>query len=359
MPELTAELQNVADLITRFIEHDFFPAGICPSVLSEAVVAYPSRGGKRIRPALLLWTCAMFGGKIREAVPAAAAVEIYHNWTLVHDDIIDRDEIRRGAPAQHIMLRDYAKKNFPGISQANQEAFGTSFAILTGDIQQGWAIHALCSMLDLGVAPDLVLRLVRAMQSDLNRALISGEALDVEFEYRNPADVSEEDVLRMIDGKTGALVNFSVQTGAAIAHGRYEPHSDLYATLHDFSRDFARAFQLQDDLLGIYGEPKKFGKPIGSDFQEAKPTLLYLEAMKRLDEDGRARLNSMLRLPFYGEAEINTLRSLLSDCGAADAVRAKNDELVRSAVSILRTCPDNEWRDLLVEFSTKIMSRTV
>lgn len=357
MLNLTEELDKIAISISKFIEKDPFPATIRPLALAESVLDYPERGGKRIRPALLLWTCAMLGGDTRMAISAAAAVEIYHNWTLVHDDIIDRDELRRGKPTSHISLKHYAENAFPGKSQEDAAAFGTAFAILTGDAQQAWAINALCKLADYGAAPELVLRLVHAMQTELNRNLISGEAQDIEFEYLEPADVRKDDVLRMIDGKTGALIEFSVQAGAAIAKGRYEPYSEIYMKLSKFSRDFARAFQLQDDMIGVFSDVTKLGKPICADFKEAKPTLLYLEAIDRLDDNGRQELNSMLRLPVYGKEEISKIRAILTDCGAKQTITDMNRQYTESAVSILKSFPDNDWRALLVEFVEQLLSR--
>ena len=352
------ELRRVGEQIGDFLKADPFPETVRPGVLGDAVRDYPGRGGKRLRPALVLWACELFGGNREQAIPAAAAVEIYHNWTLVHDDIIDRDELRRGQPSTHVTIRDYAAKKL-NASPEQAAAFGESFAILAGDIQQGWAVERLASVADRGVDPALALTLVRAMQTKLNRDLISGEARDVEFELLDPATVSEADVMAMIDGKTGAIMEFALHSGAAIAKGVYEPESADFRALSRYAANLAAAFQLQDDMLGVFGDEKVFGKPLCSDFQEAKPTLLYLEALRRLDAAGRARLNSFLRLPHYSESDIAAVRALLTDCGAADAVRARIARLSADARAALLPLPDNPWRGLLDTLVEQMLNRSV
>jgi geranylgeranyl diphosphate synthase type I len=352
------ELRRVGEQIGEFLKQDAFPETIRPALLGDAVRDYPGRGGKRIRPALVLWACELFGGDREQAIPAAAAVEIYHNWTLVHDDIIDRDELRRGRPTTHVTLRDHAasRLNAPPEQAA---AYGESFAILAGDIQQGWAVERLASIADCGVDPALALTLVRAMQTKLNRELISGEALDVEFELLDPAAVSEADVMGMIGGKTGAIMEFALHCGAAIAKGAYEPESPDFIALSRYAADLAAAFQLQDDMLGVFGDEKVFGKPLCSDFQEAKPTLLYLEAVRRLPAERRGELDASLRLPHYSDDDIAHIRALLTDCGAADAVRERIARLSADSRAALRPLPDNLWRGLLDTLVEQMLIRSV
>ena len=352
------ELARVSAMVGNELNSDPFPETVRPSVLGAAVRDYPCRGGKRLRPAMVIWSCELFGGSADQALPAAAAVEIYHNWTLVHDDIIDRDDLRRGQPTTHVTLRQHAQSEL-NAPLPRAAAFGESFAILAGDVQQGWAAERLASITDRGVSPALALDLVRAMQTRLNRELISGEALDVQFELLDPATVSEEDVLRMIDGKTGAIMEFALHCGAAVAKGAYEPDSADFQALSRYAKSLARAFQLQDDVLGVFGDEKVFGKPLCSDFQEAKPTLLYLEALRRLPPDRIPELNSLLRLPHYGPDEIGQVRSILTSCGAAEAVRRRIRELSDDARQALQPLPANSRRDLLDALVGQLLVRSV
>ncbi len=352
------ELRRVGEEIGDFLKNDPFPKAIRPASLGEAVRDYPGRGGKRIRPALVLWACELFGGDRAQAVPAAAALEIYHNWTLVHDDIIDRDELRRGRPSEHVALRDYAASELKADAPL-AAFFGESFAILAGDVQQGWAVEALASVADRGVDPALALKLVRAMQTKLNRELISGEALDVEFELRDPATVSEAAVMNMINGKTGAIMEFALHCGAAFAKGAYEPASPDFQALSRYAANLAAAFQLQDDMLGVFGDEKVIGKPLCSDFQEAKPTMLYLEAVRRLPAERRPELDALLRLPRYSDADIASIRAILTETGAADAVRGSIAALSGLAKNALQPLPDNPWRAMLNTLVDQMLIRSV
>jgi len=358
MTAFTDELRRVGEQIGDFLCSDTFPETIHPAALGEAVRDYPCRGGKRIRPALVMWACELFGGDREQAIPAAAAIEIYHNWTLVHDDIIDRDDLRRGKLSTHASLRNHAEKNLKATPE-QAAAFGESFAILAGDIQQGWAVERLASVADHGVSPGLALELVRAMQTKLNRELISGEAQDVEMELLDSSFVSEADVMNMINGKTGAIMEFALHCGAAIAKGAYEPKSPDFRALSRYAANLAAAFQLQDDMLGVFGDAKVFGKPVCSDFQEAKPTMLYLEAVRRLPADRRPELDSFLRLPHYSDADVAAICALLTGCGAADAVRESIINLSASARAALLPLPANQWRGMLDTLVEHMLVRSV
>ena len=352
------ELRRVGEQIGDYLKNDPFPETVRPPALGDAVRDYPGRGGKRIRPALVLWACELFGGNREQAVPAAAAIEIYHNWTLVHDDIIDRDDLRRGLPSTHVTIRDYAASK---LNAAPEQAafFGESLAILAGDVQQGWAVERLASVADRGVDPALALTLVRAMQTKLNRELISGEARDVEFELLDPSAVSISDVMSMINGKTGAIMEFALHCGAAIAKGAYEPKSPDFVALSRYAVNLAAAFQLQDDMLGVFGDEKVLGKPICSDFQEAKPTMLYLEAIRHMDAAGRARLDSYLRLPRYTDADVAAIRAILTESGSAETVRHSIAALSGCASAALRQLPDNQWRAMLDTLVEQLSVRSV
>ena len=147
---LKEELKLNAERVSKIIGEDDFPGGIKPKFLRAAVLDYPLRGGKHLRSALLSWSCGLFGGDIESARFAAAAVEIYHNWTLVHDDIIDNDILRRNKPSTHVDLANFATAQYDSLKNES-EKFGRDFAILTGDIQQGWAANMLMKSTEAGV----------------------------------------------------------------------------------------------------------------------------------------------------------------------------------------------------------------
>lgn len=354
--DIKTELQLVADKINDGIRHDPFPETLYPEELRTAVRSYPELGGKRLRPALLLWACGLFGGDIAKAFPAAQAVEIFHNWTLVHDDIIDSDSLRRGKPTTHVEIARYASTKF-GTDTAKSEKFGTDLAILAGDVQQAWALNTMLKLAETGVDPALVIALTRRMQETLDRGLISGEALDVELSLRDPADVQAEEVLRMISGKTSVLLTFCVQCGAAIALNNADFETEEQKLLAEFAENLGLAYQLEDDLLGVYGEIEQFGKPLCSDFQERKSTLLYLEAKKRLSGDDAVRLDALTGLPFYSMEMVQILRRILTDCGAEQAIRDLVNRSTEKALEALQKLPDNEYRERLGALACYLLKR--
>ncbi len=359
MNDFKTELKSVARKINDMIRNDFFPETIRPEELRDAVRAYPSMGGKRLRPALLLWSCGLFNGNPANAMHAAAAVEIFHNWTLVHDDIIDCDSFRRGVPTSHTEIARYAAAKF-STDEATAKKYGNDIAILAGDAQQAWAVSMMLRLTEKGVNPALVIALCRRMQETLNRELLSGEAIDVQLALRDLDSVNEEKVLHMIGGKTSALLTYCVQCGAAIAKNSAEWDSDPdQKLLSDFSAKLGLAYQLQDDLLGVFGEIEQFGKPLCSDFKDRKPTLLYLEAQRRLTGEDAKLLTAMTGQPFYSSKMVDMIRSLLTDCGAADAVRERGRKLTDEALTALRALPENQYRDLLEELAKTLLNRTI
>ena len=358
MSDWKTEWRLIADRVSHFIRSDHFTDSIRPDFLRDAVRAYPCAGGKRLRPVLLMWSCGLFGGDPAKALPAAAAVEIYHNWTLVHDDIIDCDDLRRGMPTTHASLRELADARYKTEPEASAK-FGADFAILAGDLQQAWAMDALLRLRDKGVPDTVVFFLARRMERDLAIDLISGEAVDVEFGSRDCLNVSEEEVRAMIAGKTGAILRYCVQAGAFIAkESPYFKGKDL-DLITEFADALGLAFQLQDDFLGIFGDEKKFGKPIGSDFQEAKPTLLFLAALQKADPVKKSRLLALTGLPEYSPESISEIRSILTETGAADQLRAEIVHCSDRAEHILNKLPDNPYRSYLRELTRELVNRDV
>lgn len=355
--QLRKEISDVCSAVNKQIASDRFPETVQPDLLREAVRLYPMRGGKRLRPVLTLWSCGAVGGDPRKALNAAAAVEIYHNWTLVHDDIIDCDEVRRGAPTCHSALRQQSSEAF-GLLPERAEKYGTSMAILAADIQQAWAVDMLLRSESRGVPPDVVLAMVRRMETFLGKGLISGEALDVEFEYRKDMP-SLKELSEMIRGKTGTLLAYSAECGAMIGLETTDSERPTIRALSRFAFSLGYAFQLQDDLLGIYGDEQTFGKPICSDFREGKPTVPVLEALNRLDAPGREKLLSMMRLDHYGQAEINEIRDLLEGCGARETVAKDAEKASEDALKNLMFLPATHYRELLAELAKYLLERKV
>lgn len=361
-------LQANADAVSQIIKEDNFPDTLTPDFLKDAVRDYPLRGGKRLRSALLSWSCGLLGGTPESAKFAAAAVEIYHNWTLVHDDIIDNDPTRRNAPSQHIVLANLAKKKY---TSDNRGKFGQDFAILTGDIQQGWAVNMLIRSIESGVSNKTVLYLVKKLQEQVNRELISGEALDVEFSYRNITDITKEQVEKMLYMKTGVLLEFSAVTGGIIALDTEFPKDTSFTELQQiiendtrlkrvaqFAADAGIAFQLQDDWLGIFGNEEQLGKPIASDISEAKPTILLMETFERINDTERAELNSFIGKEHFSEEELSTIRKIIIESGAEEVVTKRAQELLTKAKQSLDIFDDSIYKINLLKWADYLINRS-
>ena len=351
------ELAVISNTITELISTDDFPESIRPSCLASAVRSYPVRGGKRLRPALLLWANGVLGGDPQQALYAGCAVELFHTWTLVHDDIIDEDDFRRGQPTSHIEIASYAENTYGKNKELNGK-YGRDMAILCGDIQQAWAMNMLLKCREKGVEDSLISELMLRFQK-VNKILISGEALDVEFPMRDLSGITREEVKEMILGKTSCLLKFAVQCGGAVALQKADFEDPYLAALGSFAEELGIAFQLRDDYLGIFGSVEKFGKPIGSDFQESKPTFLYLDAMELLPPSGKERLKALTGLKEYPEEKIRELRTLLQESGAEAKCLQEIAHLTEKAHARLMLLPDNKYRKLLEDLLSYLLERTV
>jgi len=350
------ELNKISDLISELLRNDSFPDKIEPIQLKDAVLSYPMRAGKRLRPALVMWSCGLLEGDIKQAEYAAAAVEIYHNWTLVHDDIIDEDELRRGMPATHTELKNYAHKKY-NLKKVKSKKFGSDFGILAGDLQHSWAMNLLLKSTLNGVQPNLVIELCRDLCQTLSRDLISGEALDVEFSYRNIENVTPEEVERMMYLKTGALLNYSVTTGAKIALQSDCSLDRRLQKLTDFATAAGIAFQLRDDWLGIFGETESFGKPLGTDICSGKPTMLILNTLQRLNDNDSNKLLSYIGTPKISSDDLLEIRSLVKKSGAEKYILKKSDILRNYAEKSLAGFPNNKYKSLLLELNDYLVDR--
>ncbi len=352
------ELKKIAKQIDEIIKNDDYPSTIVPEYLRAAVKAYPERGGKRLRPALLAWCCGLCGGRTEMTLYPGAAAEIYHNWTLVHDDIIDGDDLRRGQPTTHRVLTNYALSNITS-DNAIAEKFGRDMAILAGDLQQGWATAVLLKATSHGVSAPVVAALTARLQEEVGRELISGEALDVAFALRDPRRVSVGEVEQMITLKTGALLRFCAESGAAIALNTTCFESPEVKAIGDFADALGIAFQLRDDWLGIFGDTQKFGKKIGADLAERKPTVMLLKALENATPDEQQQLMALLGRDNYPSELMEQATLLFRQTGAEQYILNRITRLSDDARSILRGFPDNPYRQLLLELTDFLLSRDV
>ncbi len=244
-----------------------------PEGLYEPIAYGLSNGGKLLRPALLLASCEAVGGDAEKALSQAAAIEMYHNFTLFHDDVMDRADLRRGKPTVCAKWDD-------------------NTAILSGDTLLTLAVEKVVE----NVEPQKAVELLRIF----NRAAIEvyeGQQYDMMFENRD--NVGIDDYVNMIRLKTSVLLGAACKIGAVMGNA----DSSRSQALYDFAMNLGVAFQLQDDMLDVYGDPKVFGKAIGGDILNNKKTFLLINAINLAEGDTKAELNNWLNAshPFPGE----------------------------------------------------------
>lgn len=297
--------------------------------LIEPVKYILSLGGKRIRPVLALTACNLFNDKIDDAVFPAAGLEIFHNFTLVHDDIMDKAPVRRGFPTVHTKW------------DLNQ-------AVLSGDVMSFIANE--CFML---TPPQLFLKIFRIF----NKAAIDvciGQQLDVVYE--KSLVVTEQEYLKMIGLKTAALVAASVRIGAVIG-GSSDKDADL---LFDYGRNMGLAFQIQDDILDIWGETKVFGKNQGGDIVSNKKTFPYIKAMEMAGEEVRKQLQMLFSgKEMNPEEKIRTVTGLFDQLNIRESSESLANEFINKAFEFLqKVSVDDKRKKELTELASSLIGRS-
>jgi geranylgeranyl diphosphate synthase type II len=252
------ELQQLIEKAIPEIEYPSHPENL------YAPISYiMNLGGKRLRPALVLIATDLFSGDVLKAMPAALAIETFHNFTLIHDDIMDNAPLRRGKQTVH-------------------EKWGTNNAILSGDVMMVEANKQLAQV-DSSVLKDVLNTFNATAQG-----VCEGQQLDMEFETR--VDVSIPEYIDMIRLKTAVLVGGAMKLGAIIANAPQESANLIY----EFGERLGIAFQLQDDILDVYGDPEKFGKQVGGDIISNKKTFLLLSLQQQLSTADQKVLDAQL-----------------------------------------------------------------
>jgi geranylgeranyl diphosphate synthase type I len=282
-----------------------------------------TEGGKRIRPALVYYTYRACGGAADEEVlPLALATELLHTYLLIHDDIMDHAELRRGQPTAHVRFRDaHRARGFHG----DAADFGRSVAILLGDLAQSWAVE-LAMGVSLGRGGRELARCFSAMCQEV----IGGQYLELLVAQRRAA--TEEELLRVLRLKSGRYTaERPIQLGALLAGA---PAATV-AGLSRYGAAVGEAFQLQDDLLGMFGDPGTVGKPVDTDLKEGKFTFLIHHALARATPGQREVLEAALGRPDASEAQTADALRALEETGARAAVLAMTTERLRQAQEAL------------------------
>ncbi len=343
-------------LLLDYLLQERFVERFRPDHLRDAVYSYIQGGGKSLRPAVALLACSALGGDEAQALPIAAAIEVFHTWTLVHDDVIDRDDRRRSLPTVHHDFAARARSEF-GWDAVDSAHYGTTIALLAGDVQQAWSWSLFFEAhLEFGLRAELILRLANDLASRITPLLVEGETLDVQF-AASARQLSEALVMDMLWKKTGALYEFAGRAGAAIALDNASPQEPAAKAIARFCSLCGTAFQLQDDILGIVGDAQQLGKPVGSDIREGKTTLLTLRALQQADSAQRETIMQSLGNQAAGADDIAGLLRLFRQLGAIDYARDLARRYVDKALEHLHALPENASRDLLSQWARYMIER--
>ena len=303
------------DRINKYIEN--LPLNIEPDGLYAPIRYTMSMGGKRLRPVLMMLAYELWKDSGEDILPQAAALEMYHNCTLLHDDVMDNAEMRRGRPTVHVK-------------------WDVNTAILSGD-------NMLClSMKMMGTNPEVLTTFINTT-IQINQ----GQQYDIDFETRD--DVAEDEYIEMIRLKTSVLIACALKIGALEAGA---PKDDV-EKIYNFGISLGLAFQLQDDYLDVYGDPKTFGKKIGGDILCNKKTYMLINAM-RLSEN-HDWLYADYATP---EEKIATITGIYNSLGIDKLATAKIDAYYAEALEILASINLPEERKAqLKEYASKMMMR--
>jgi len=301
-----------------------------PKGLYEPIDYILGLGGKRLRPVLTLMTADIFNGDYKKALNAALSVEVFHNFSLVHDDIMDDAPLRRGEKTVH-------------------EKWDINTGILSGDAMLIMAYQLFENY------ESTTFQSLAKLFGKTALEVCEGQQYDVDFETRN--DVTIPEYLKMIEYKTAVLVGAAMKMGAIVAHASEDDQNNIY----EFGRNLGIAFQLQDDYLDAFGDPKTFGKQVGGDVIENKKTYLYLKALEFSNESDRLELSQLFESnPENVNTKIELAKQFFVSTGSAQATKEAIEEFTKQAFSGLEALNISEdKKHLLKTFGNNLMNRTV
>ena len=285
-----------------------------------------SLGGKRIRPSLLLMSADAFGANPRDFVNQALAIEVFHNFTLLHDDVMDNAPVRRGKPTVHVKWNENA-------------------AILSGDAMLIKAYEFLADGMPADKLPSVL-----ALFSKTAREVCEGQQLDMEFESRN--DVAESEYLEMIRLKTAVLLAASLKIGAMLA-GADEDNADF---IYEFGINIGLAFQLKDDLLDVYGDPDSFGKQVGGDIKERKKTFLLINAYAKATAAQREKLDALLA---EDDVDVKAVTEIYDEIDVKSICEVKMSECLDKGLAALAKTELGDRAKQLENLACVLMDRKV
>jgi geranylgeranyl diphosphate synthase type I len=300
--------------------------------MREMLLHTASAGGKRIRPALVLTACEAVGGDPGKILSAAASVEMLHTFTLVHDDIMDDDKLRRGKPTVHAL-------------------WGVNMGIIVGDTLYAKAFESIVDARKNGIPEGKVLDALEAF-NHANAEIHEGQMMDMFFEDRD--EVSEREYFTMIEKKTGALIEASLKIGAILGGG--EPRE--VQALASYGRDVGVAFQIKDDLLDLTGDEKKLGKPVGSDIRQGKKSVIIVHAIASAAPEKKKRILATLKAGECSQATVREVIGILKETGSIAYAQETLSKLIAASKKSLKPIAKGSSKDVLIGLADYIIERT-
>ena len=304
-----------------------------PAELYEPIRYMLSLGGKRIRPLFVLMACDLFDGKIEDATPTALAIEFFHNFTLVHDDIMDNAPLRRNQPTVH-------------------KRWNSSTAILSGDVMMVKAYQNISKSKNCDV--------IHPVFSEMAIKVCEGQQFDLNYESINRISVPQ--YFKMIELKTAVLIAASIQIGSLIGGAKDSDSTILY----EFGKNIGMAFQLQDDLLDVYGEEEKFGKQKGGDIISNKKTFLLLKAIElsNLNAYKKEELAQWLECYPKNEKEskekVEAVKNIFDFSNVKKITETEINSFHQKAIASLeKISASEEKKKVLIDFTSSLLKREI
>lgn len=319
-------IKQLQEIIVKAVNEIDYPAQ--PKELYQPIAYLMSLGGKRLRPALVLMATDLFGGDVEEAISPALAIELFHNFTLMHDDIMDNAPLRRGKPTVH-------------------EKWNASVAILSGDV-----MFVKAYKLMIQVRPEILSGVLEVFNKTAVE-VCEGQQIDMNFEVRQNVSIAE--YLEMIRLKTAVLLGGALKIGALIGKANAE-NADL---LYQFGENLGIAFQLQDDILDVYGDPEKFGKQVGGDIICNKKTYLLIKALELAKDQDAKTLELWLQQTNFDTTEkveaVKGIYNRLNIRQIAEKAMQQHATKALQALENIDVAPEN--KSILLGFAEMLMAR--
>jgi len=328
---LSTQISESAQKVNKFIE-TVVETETEPKVLYQAARHIINAGGKRLRPFLVLKTCSLVGGNEKDAIPTASSMELLHTFTLLHDDIMDQDEKRRGVPSVHTK-------------------FGVPIAIVAGDLLFAKVFEAITKNTDhKSVKPKRILQILQEL-SEATIILCEGQTRDMLFEDKET--VTEAEYFEMIDGKTAALFETSARCGGIIGGAT----KTQVKRLGEFGHYAGIAFQVIDDILALTADEKVLKKPVGNDIREGKRTLIVVYALKKANKTQRQKILETLGNQKASAEQIKETIALIGSLGAISYAKKMADKYITKSKKALAKFPDGPDKEDLLSLADLIFDR--